>query len=90
MSTLIVTIADNAVRVGEDVVAATAIACRALPQAAIAEQQQVRSGRLPPDQQSIPWYRALCDNLTAHNPNLNVNSPVWVATGLTRITNARD
>lgn len=90
VSTLIYTITDNSLKVGQDIIAATAIACRALPTAQAAEQLEVATGQLSPKQTSVSWYAALCDHLLPSNPKLNVNSPVWVATGLTRITHGRD
>jgi hypothetical protein len=61
--------------VGGDIVAATSVACEALPAA------HARA----PGNAALPWYDALCGRLDPANPNLDTGSPAWVAAGLAKV-----
>ena len=85
ISTAVYTLGHNALLASADIIQATAIACRALPQAKAAELARIGAGIERPDRAATPWYEALCDRLSPTNPNLNASSPAWVAAGLTKV-----
>jgi hypothetical protein len=79
------TIVHSALQVGEDILAAVAISCQALPAATAAERARKGAAADQPTASAIPWYSALCNDLRPSNPNLDAGSPAWVAAGLAKI-----